>query len=77
MPLFIRFSATDGLEEDSELKESWRVEDTVKLAELVVSQGVDLIDVSGGGLHPSQKIKTFPGYQAVRSTFAVSGNCKI
>ena len=65
MPLFIRFSATDGLEEDPEIQESWTVEDTAKLAEILAGQGVDFIDTSGGGLHPHQKIKSGPGYQAV------------
>ena len=64
-PLFVRFSATDGLEEDPEIKESWTVEDTAKLAEILAGQGVDLIDTSSGGLHPHQKIKSGPGYQAV------------
>ena len=44
--------------------ESWKVEDTVKLAEILAEMGVDLLDVSSGGLHPKQKLKTGPGYQA-------------
>ena len=63
MPLFLRISATDWLEEENDM-ESWKVEDTVKLAETLADMGVDLLDVSSGGLHPKQKVKTGPGYQA-------------
>ncbi|MCJ1428969.1 hypothetical protein MMC29_006882 [Sticta canariensis] len=63
MPVFLRISATDWLEGEKEM-ESWKVEDTVKLAEILAEKGVDLLDVSSGGNHPKQKIKTGPGYQA-------------
>ena len=63
MPLFLRISATDWLEEENDM-ESWKVEDTVKLAEILADMGVDLLDVSSGGLHPKQKVKSGPGYQA-------------
>ncbi|KAI0941876.1 hypothetical protein AcV7_002445 [Taiwanofungus camphoratus] len=63
MPLFFRVSATDWLED---LKEpSWRCEDTVRLAEVLGRHGVDLLDVSSGGLDGRQKIKMIsPAYQA-------------
>ena len=64
MPLFLRISATDWLDEEPSIKESWKVEDTVRLAETLADLGVDLLDVSSGGLHPKQKVKTGPGYQA-------------
>ena len=63
MPLFLRISATDWLEEEADM-ESWKVEDTVHLAEIIAEMGVDLLDVSSGGNHPKQKVKTGPGYQA-------------
>ena len=63
MPLFLRISATDWLEEEKDM-ESWKVEDTVKLAETLADMGVDLLDVSSGGLHPKQRVKPGPGYQA-------------
>ena len=63
MPLFLRISATDWLEEEADM-ESWKVEDTVHLAEVIAEMGVDLLDVSSGGNHPKQKVKTGPGYQA-------------
>ena len=64
MPLFLRISATDWLEEEPSIPESWKVEDTIRLAETLADLGVDLLDVSSGGLHPKQKPKTGPGYQA-------------
>ncbi|KAI9818907.1 MAG: hypothetical protein M1827_007728 [Pycnora praestabilis] len=63
MPLFLRISATDWLEHEEDM-ESWDVQQTVKLAEILADRGVDLLDVSSGGNHPSQKIITGPGYQA-------------
>jgi len=64
MPLFLRISATDWLEHDGFEGDSWKVSDTVKLAPLLAERGVDLIDISSGGNHPSQKIVPGPGYQA-------------
>lgn len=65
MPLFLRISATDWLaEQKEEFPETWTVEDTVRLAPLLADRGVDLLDVSSGGLHPKQKIKPGPAYQA-------------
>ncbi len=63
MPLFLRISATDWLEEEKDM-ESWTVDDTVQLAGILADMGVDLLDVSSGGNHPKQKVKTGPGYQA-------------
>jgi 2,4-dienoyl-CoA reductase-like NADH-dependent reductase (Old Yellow Enzyme family) len=63
MPLFLRISATDWLDEDTPEIESWRVEDTVRLAPLLAEKGVDLLDVSSGGLHEKQHIHAGPGYQ--------------
>lgn len=65
MPLFLRISASDWLEEADDYKgDSWKSSDTVELAKLLVEHGVDFLDVSSAGNHPSQKIKTGPGYQA-------------
>lgn len=64
MPIFLRISATDWLEHEQNT-DSWQAEDTVRLAEILASKGVDLIDVSSGGLHPKQQVKSGPGYQAV------------
>jgi len=57
LPLWLRISATDWSEG------GWDVEQTVQLAREVKSMGVDLVDVSSGGLVPHVKIPLAPGYQ--------------
>ncbi|OCH89918.1 FMN-linked oxidoreductase [Obba rivulosa] len=64
MPLFLRISATDWLEEVLPNEQSWRSEDTVRLAGILAEHGVDLLDVSTGGNSPQQKVKGGPAYQA-------------
>lgn len=66
MPLFLRISATDWLEEASktQIPESWTLDDTVKLAHRLAEAGVDLLDVSAGGNHPLQHPHVKPAYQA-------------
>ncbi|KAH7309701.1 hypothetical protein B0I35DRAFT_470776 [Stachybotrys elegans] len=64
-PLFVRLSATDWLEQNPEYSgASWTLDDSIRLAPLLAERGVDLLDVSTGGNHPLQKIKTGPGYQS-------------
>ncbi|KAL4783309.1 hypothetical protein BJX76DRAFT_330312 [Aspergillus varians] len=64
VPVFLRVSATDWVEE-SHPEESWKLSDSVKFAEALAEQGaVDLIDVSSGGVHAEQKIKSGPSFQA-------------
>lgn len=60
MPLFLRVSGTEWLEESMPDQESWRIEDTVKLAPLLFAHGIDLLDVSSGGNHPKQNIHKTP-----------------
>ncbi|TKA63004.1 hypothetical protein B0A49_10774 [Cryomyces minteri] len=62
MPLFLRISATDWLEEAG--IDGWTVKDTVRLASLLADKGVDVLDVSSGGNHPAQHIHAGPAYQA-------------
>ena len=66
MPLFMRISATDWLEEapKDQIPESWTGDDTVRLAPLLAEAGVDLLDVSTGGNHPLQHPHGGPAYQA-------------
>lgn len=64
MPLFLRISATDWLEEQKDIPESWTCDDTVKLAPMLAERGVDLLDVSSGGNHPRQHPHSKPAYQA-------------
>ncbi|KUI55604.1 hypothetical protein VP1G_02897 [Cytospora mali] len=63
-PLFVRISATDWLDEHPDFSESWTVKDSSRLATLLAERGVDLLDVSSGGIHPVAKPKSGPGYQA-------------
>jgi 2,4-dienoyl-CoA reductase-like NADH-dependent reductase (Old Yellow Enzyme family) len=57
LPLFVRVSATDWKEG------GWDLEQTIELARQLKPLGVDLIDVSSGGLAPGVKIPLGPGYQ--------------
>jgi 2,4-dienoyl-CoA reductase-like NADH-dependent reductase (Old Yellow Enzyme family) len=68
-PVFVRFSATDWAEG------GWTVEETTEVARRLTSYGVDLIDVSSGGLVPHQQIVAGPGYQVpfARAVRAGSG----
>lgn len=69
MPVFLRVSATEWLEQVKPDEPSWRGEDTVRLAQLLADQGaVDLLDISSGGNNQAQKITAGPAFQ---SPFAV------
>ncbi len=56
-PLLVRLSATDWV------SGGWDVAQTVEFSRLLRAEGVDLIDVSSGGLSPEQQIQVTPGYQ--------------
>ncbi|RFU23731.1 hypothetical protein B7463_g12607, partial [Scytalidium lignicola] len=65
IPIFLRISATEWLEESMPEEHSWKLEDTIEFAKLLVDSGnVDVIDISTGGNHPAQKIKGGPAYQS-------------
>ncbi len=57
MPLFVRISATDWADG------GWDIDQSVALAGLLADKGVDLIDVSTGGLVTGVRIPLEPGYQ--------------
>jgi len=57
LPLFVRISATDWAEG------GWNLDESVRLAHLFREHGVDLVDVSSGGLVPNAKIPVGPGFQ--------------
>ena len=57
LPLWLRISATDWVEG------GWDIEQSIELARVVASLGVDLIDVSSGGLVPDVQVPIGPGYQ--------------
>jgi len=56
-PLFVRISCTDWA------VGGWDIEQSVKLAAILKTRGVDLIDCSSGGAVRHQKISLGPGYQ--------------
>jgi 2,4-dienoyl-CoA reductase-like NADH-dependent reductase (Old Yellow Enzyme family) len=56
-PLFMRISATDWLEG------GWNIEQSIELARVLKTLGVDLIDCSSGGIAPGAHIPAEPGYQ--------------
>ncbi|PYI00283.1 putative NADH oxidase [Aspergillus sclerotiicarbonarius CBS 121057] len=69
MPLLVRISATDWFEFDEtltkEFPDSWTVAQSVQIAPLLADRGVDLVDVSSGGIHPKSAIaiRSGPAYQ--------------
>jgi 2,4-dienoyl-CoA reductase-like NADH-dependent reductase (Old Yellow Enzyme family) len=63
-PLFFRVSATDWLAGDTgDERTGWTSDESVFLAKTLKDHGVDLIDVSTGGLVPDAQIPVRPGYQ--------------
>ena len=58
LPLFLRLSATDWVEN------GWNIDESVELAGTLKAMGVDLIDCSSGGNVPHAKIPVGAGYQA-------------
>jgi 2,4-dienoyl-CoA reductase-like NADH-dependent reductase (Old Yellow Enzyme family) len=57
LPIFVRISATDWADG------GWNIDESVQLARLFKDLGVDLVDVSSGGLVPYAQIPAGPGYQ--------------
>lgn len=56
-PLFVRISATDWVQG------GWDLEQSILFCQRLRELGVDLIDVSSGGLSPLQQLKVEPLYQ--------------
>ncbi len=56
-PLVVRISATDWIDG------GWTAAESADLARILRERGVDLLDVSTGGLDPAQRITVGPGYQ--------------
>ena len=57
MPLIVRISATDWAEH------GWDLDQSVELARALRDHGVDLVDVSTGGIMPGVSIPVEPNYQ--------------
>ena len=82
MPIFVRISATDWMEETEQGKRlgSWTLDDTITLAKLLPDLGVDVLDVSSGGICPEAAYNVFNAGQQqsemagiVRKAMAESG----
>ncbi|MDY6820281.1 MAG: NADPH dehydrogenase NamA [Deferribacterota bacterium] len=56
-PLLIRFSASDYAEG------GYTIKDTVIFAKMAKEFGVNIVDVSSGGVVEEQKLNVYPGYQ--------------
>lgn len=73
--IFVRISASDN---DESNERTWRLADSVKLAPLLAARGVDLIDVSSGGMqaarepHISQRDMAHSVKSAVKDSCLVS-----
>ena len=59
LPLFVRISATDWVED----RPAWTLADSIRLARLLGPLGVDVIDCSTGSIVPDIPIPEAPGYQ--------------
>jgi len=57
LPLLVRISATDWADG------GWNIEESVQLSKILKEKGVDLMDVSSGGLVSHQQIPLGPNYQ--------------
>lgn len=57
LPLLTRISATDWV------PGGWSVDESVQLSRLLREHGVDLVDVSSGGMVPNAQIQVGPGFQ--------------
>ena len=57
LPVFVRVSATDWVED------GWNPDETVELARRLKALGADLVDVSSGGTAANAEIPVGPGYQ--------------
>ncbi len=60
LPFFVRISATDWTEKN---EQSWGLDESVELSKVLRADGVDLIDVSTGGVVAHAHIPVAPGFQ--------------
>ena len=58
LPLLVRLSATDWVDG------GWSADETVELCRVLKTLGVDMADISTGGLVPTATIPVGPGFQA-------------
>jgi 2,4-dienoyl-CoA reductase-like NADH-dependent reductase (Old Yellow Enzyme family) len=57
LPLAVRISAIDWM------PGGWDIEQSIALAKILKTEGVDVVDCSSGGIVPDAKITVVPGYQ--------------
>ncbi|MDM7273582.1 NADPH dehydrogenase NamA [Sulfurihydrogenibium azorense] len=57
MPLFVRLSCVDHVED------GWTLEDSIHLAKRLKEEGCDVIDCSSGGILESEVVNAYPGFQ--------------
>ena len=62
LPLWLRVSASDWADG------GWDIDHSIELARMVTARGVDLVDVSSGGLVPYARIPVVPNYQVPFAT---------
>ncbi|GHD28856.1 NADH:flavin oxidoreductase/NADH oxidase [Nocardiopsis kunsanensis] len=75
LPLFFRTSATDWLTENpDDPRQGWTGNDTVRLAKELQAVGVDLLDVSTGGMVHDAQIPAEPDYQVPLASQARRGS---
>ena len=55
--MLVRLSATDWVDG------GWTVEQTITVSRWLAEAGVDMVDVSSGGLDPRQQVPAAPGFQ--------------
>lgn len=64
LPLAVRVSARDWVEAHAdEANEGWTLDESVIFARELADRGVDLVDVSSGGIAPRLSIPVGPSYQ--------------
>lgn len=57
VPLLLRISASENTDDDPD---AWRIDDSEKLAKIVVERSVDIIDISSGGNNYKQSARGAP-----------------
>lgn len=78
MPLLFRLSATEW----TDFEDSWNLDDTCRLADLLSRAGVDVITISSGGMDEKQRVPQNVDYQTklaakVRQTLRQEGNTRL
>jgi 2,4-dienoyl-CoA reductase-like NADH-dependent reductase (Old Yellow Enzyme family) len=64
LTLILRVSGSEWLEQVAPNDPQWRCEDTIRLAPILADHGVDLLDVSAGGMDARQRVIPGEAYQA-------------